>query len=344
MLSNRETEYSDGFLDVLQEISVYAGVDRGIYQKGGVALTSDTLRTQALEREKNLAERSTFGIKSYVMWGLTAASLIGFGVSLGYGLTKTTTTIVENVNGALPGSVGVDGLPVRADELATTVVSSGSSTALWMSAGFALAACIFAGLSILAHQQELKEFYEVDLEVIPHYMVDEASITYYNEKGEQMVDNDYAAYYKAVTCNRPANDKNYEALSDCADLNGDVGQQWVALYACRDNKVMPPILADSLKAVVGSTGVPAGYSKGIHMFGSDSAFNMNNKLYVWEQKATPISVYYKLDDTAPLTPRTTGSAFSGGAVALAGIGGLAVGAIITALSMTARRKKKQPAA
>ena len=52
-----------------------------------------------------------------------------------------------------------------------------------------------------------------------------------------------------MTCNRSTSADTWNALGDCADLNGDAGQQWVALYACRNNEVMQPILADSLKAV-----------------------------------------------------------------------------------------------
>ena len=223
-------------------------------------------------------------------------------------------------------------------------LAASSRTSAWMSVGFAVAMVIMAGISVYMTWRDMKNYYKVDFAVIPHYMVDEASITYYNEKGEKLVRENHAAYYKAVTCNRSESDKNYKALTDCADLNGDVGQQWVALYACRDNQVMPPILADSFTVVVGSSSVPAGYTRGVHMFGSESAFNMNNKLYDWNQSAKSVFVYYKVDNTAPLTPRTSGSAFSGGMLALAGLGGLAFGALITALSMTAwRRKKQQPA-
>ena len=156
-----------------------------------------------------------------------------------------------------------------------------------------------------------------------------------------MVKENHAAYYKAVTCaNRT--DKDYiEILGDCADLNGDVGQQWLALYACWDNKANQPILADSLKAVTGSNEVPAGYETGIHMFGSDSAFNLNNKLYDWNQSAKSIYVYFKTDKNAPVEAATSASAFTGGWIAVAAVLGMVSGAAVTAVSMTAIRKKKE---
>ena len=172
-------------------------------------------------------------------------------------------------------------------------------------------------------------------------MVDETAITYYNEKGQKLVKENHAAYYKAVTCANRTDNKYIKVLGDCADLNGDVGQQWLALYACWDNKACQPILADSLKAVVGSQEVPAGYETGIHMFGNDSAFNMNNKMYDWNQSAPSVFVYFQTDKEAPVTPSTTASAFSGGWIALAAVLGMGLGAVITAVSMTAIRKKKE---
>ena len=382
MLSNRDVEYSEEDLENLEPTSVYEGVDRGIYEKGGVGLTSDALRSDALKREKNAADERLLSTKSIVMWALTGASAIGFLGSLvsyelelyrvgkvnseqiqkliGLGtesrnldteLNKLVTIdekgnyLLNNVEDQPAVSKLVDDIDeiekkIEAQKDVVNGLTGPSPTAAWMSAGFAVAMVILAGVSLYLTWQDMKDYYKVDYAVIPHYMVDEASITYYNEKGEKLVKENHAAYYKAVTCNRSKNDKNYEALTDCADLNGDVGQQWVALYACRDNQVMPPILADSFTVVVGSSSIPAGYNQGIHMFGSDSAFNMNNKLYDWNQSARSVFVYYKVDNTAPLTPRTSGSAFSGGMLALTGVGGLALGALITALSMTVFRKKK----
>ena len=292
------------------------------------------------------------------MGGLTCASLLGFiGSFSAYKILSAKLKAAENGLKSAENKTYVDSFDnlefeeswantksVDTKRNLVNGLTASSKTAAWMSAGFAVAMVILASLSVYFTWQDMKAYYNVEFSPIPHYMVDAASITYYNANKEKLVKENHAAYCKAVTCNRPDTDKNFKALSDCADLNGDVGQQWVALYACRDNKVMPPILADSFTVVVGSSSIPAGYTKGIHMFGSDSAFNMNNKLYVWEQKARPVFVYYKLDMTAPLSePTTAGAAFSGGVLALAGVGGLGLGALITALSMTAwRKRKRQP--
>ena len=100
---------------------------------------------------------------------------------------------------------------------------------------FALAIVMaFLGVSAWMTWQDLKNFYKVDFTPIPRYMVDEVSLTYTNERGETLIKRNEAAYYEAVTCFRREADKNYNTLNNCADLNGDVGQQWLALYACRN--------------------------------------------------------------------------------------------------------------
>ena len=128
-------------------------------------------------------------------------------------------------------------------------------------------------------------------------------------------------------------------------MNGDVGQQWLALYACKDYKEMQPILADSFRVVVGSSSIPAGYdNRGVHMFGSDSALNLNSKLYDWNQSAKSIYLYFQVDKTAPVQEASTaGSAFIGGWIAIAAVLGMGLGALVTAISMKTVRKKKETA-
>ena len=150
-----------------------------------------------------------------------------------------------------------------------------------------------------------------------------------------------SAYYKAVACNRTEADEMYGVLGTCADMNGDVGKQWLALYAVK-NEVMAPILASSLKVVVGNTQIPAGYETGIHMFGTDAAFNLNSSLYDRNNDAESVYIYFKTDDAAV---SATGATFTGGTIALSGGTGIALGAVVTALAMKTKRKpnKKAPA-
>ena len=363
MLSNREAAYSVDDLEDIAAVSVFEGIDRAIYKTGGVALTSDTLRTQALKKQKNLADRNMLSTKSIVLWAITGACAVAFiGSVIGFGVrSKRLITAARELESTQSMQTYVNGLIAKKQDIFKTDKISSSlsnninkesatvqnltastNTAYWMSVGFAAATFLMTAVSAYMTWQDLKDYYKVDYAVIPHYMVDEASITYINERGEKLVKENHAAYYEAVTCFRKEGDKNYQALTDCADLNGDVGQQWLALYACRDYKEMQPILADSFRVVVGSSEIPAGYdNRGIHMFGSDSAFNLNSKLYDWNQSARSVFVYFKVDETAPLgDASTSGSAFSAGIVAVFGVCGVGLGALVTALAMTAVNKRK----
>ena len=380
MLANRDAEYSDVELEGLMTVSVYEGVNRELYRKGGVALTSDTLRTQAMEQQKNLADRSLLSTKTIVLWAVTGAMAVGFiGSAVAWGVRASKIAsekaLLSSMDKAIDGVIitndgayrimqgieipvntikvnGVSYTPEAIDnaqerlEESIDEMTSQFPTAKWMSVGFAAATVILSAVSAYMSWKDLKDYYKVDFTPIPHYMVDEVSITYVNDKNEKVFKPNQAAYYEAVRCFRKEGDKNYKALDDCADLNGEVGQQWLALYVCKNPDEMQPILADSLKVVVGSNNIPAGYdNRGIHMFGSESAFNLNNKLYDWNQSAKSVFVYFKLDTSVTPGASTSGSAFSGGVMALIGVGCAGLGAALTALGMTAYgKRKKEPAA
>ena len=389
MIGNRDVEYQDSDLEDIIGTSVYAGVDRSLYEKGGVALTSDTLRTRALEKQRNKAELSWLSTKTIVLYAVTGACLLGFiGSIINWGVRAKRHAdaagmlkVITEDGGKLIDDIGWDidnldavqtNLEAEADVIAAEIengttelvnditnfeksgteiyqqeklvegFAAATATARWMAVGFAAVTFIMAGLSAWSTWQDLKNFYKVDFTPIPRYMVDEVSLTYTNERGETLIKRNEAAYYEAVTCFRKEGDKNYKMLGNCADLNGDVGQQWLALYACKNYREMQPILADSFKVVVGSNDIPAGYdNRGIHMFGSESAFNLNSKLYDWNQSAKSVFVYFKIDETAPVGgASTSGSAFSAGRVAVFAICGVGLGALVTAICMTAVNKRK----
>jgi hypothetical protein len=191
--------------------------------------------------------------------------------------------------------------------------------------GFGVAMVVLSAASLYMTYRDLVDHYSVDYTPIPNYIVDEANITAYNEKGEKIVIKNLAAYYKVVECGREKDDEWFEILGTSADLNGTVGRQWLALYTAK-NENMDPIIASSLKVVIGSDKVPADYTTGIHMFGSEAAYNLNNTQFVWNSDAKSIYVYFEADDTLADTSWITGSSFTSGYFVLAAIAGLAVGA------------------
>ena len=355
--------------------SIYDGVDREIYEPGGVALTSDAIRTEmSLLQDDSVG--SMFHWYTYAIMGLTAASLLGCAgtfivndVVNGNMVRHYQHLLDTNFkDGTLPANVeGADSIQQLVD---TGVIAHPADTDLYnilkkkdqeqntklletykgkadignyVTVGFAVATVILSIVTIVLTFKDMKDHYKVDFTPAPHYIVDEKDITAYNAKGEKIVIKNQGAYYKAAKCNRAENAEYYKVLGEVSDLNGDVGKQWLALYVER-NEAKDPILADSF-FVSSKTEIPAGYETGIHMFGSAAAENLNNPLYVWNESAPKVYVYFKVDDSvANNSAGVTGSVFTGGTLAFTAAAGLAVGALAAALGMTAFRKRKEKAA
>ena len=380
--------YKSASLEELEPSSIYLGIDRAIYEKGGVALTSDALRQDVTEvpiEERSLALTVLAGVSgglAIVSAAICAVSRSMKNTAIQKISTYVTTldklerTIQSHEIGAAQFmkhiASDVEWMTERGDLVTREVITgkynfvinkhaaemrlaqeeyskiadpefvsrmeARSATCSKMMVGAAVMTVVMvviSGILVYLDYQAMKEYYKVEFTPIPHYMVDEQDITAYNKKGEKVIIKNHSAYYKAAESNRASDAEFYETLGTCADLNGDVGSQWLALYVNK-NEVMDPILADSLVAVVDSTEIPSGYKTGIHMFGSEAAFNLNNPLYDWNQKAPGVYVYFKTDDgSAP----ATGTNLSGGSAVIIGAAGAAVGAVATGIISNKRKKK-----
>ena len=361
LLAETDVEaYKDTELENVDEQSIYKGVDRDIYKKGGVALTSDALRAnaKALESEE---DSNPFGTFTVIMMAVTGAAVVGL---VGTAVAKliidrTLMSKVAYINKMVvmdakyssmnPNLVNVTKKSVKdinklekfKDNEAnlrneTQSLNNSSQTCKSLMVGLTVAMIVMAAVTTYLSYRDMKAYYNVDFTPIPHYMVEEKDITAYNAKGEKIVLKNQSAYYKAVESNRKKGDSYFGDIGNLADMNGCVNPQWLALYAAK-NEALEPILASSLKVVVGSATVPQGYETGIHMFGESAAFNLNSKLYCWNQSAKSVMVYYKTDAAAA---SAAGSNFSSGTIALAAGGGLLGGAAITALAMVSAGKRK----
>lgn len=338
-----ENGYADAELDNLSELSIYDGVDRAIYQKGGVALTSDALRSKVedtFDKSKNLSGWTIAGI---VISGTALVALaITLKMTFGY-YSKAVEQTFEHVCMVYDPSS-----PTLFSELRTThtnveyqqMYGAKNMLCAKISVGLGVAVIVLSAITTYLAYRDMQAYYKVDFTPIPHYMVEEKDIIGYNKKGEKVVLKNQTAYYRAVECNRKTDAEFYKTLGACADMNGDAGKQWLALYAVK-NEAMNPILASSLKVVVDSTGIPTGYTTGIHMFGSEAAFNLNSNLYDWANDADSVFVFFKTDSGIT---NTQGAMFSGGTLAASGGAGLAIGAIVTALGMNLTKKKRKPTA
>ena len=368
----KKSEYDD-----LTPSSVYEGVDRGIYEPGGVGLTSDAQRTDALIRMAEQTDGFKLGALTFIGISAVGAAAIGLGVSLGlrqvannaissYHSTltplkealaatresrETAAKIITDSNlgwaerGKAVRTWDEAGRLIESQEVAVkraenpqllNRLESRSATCSKLAIGFGVAIVIITAITIWLTFKDLKDYYKVDFTPAPKYMVDEKDITAYNARGEKIVIKNQAAYYKAAQFDRASDAEYFNVLGHVADLNGDVGRQWLALYV-EKNENNDPILADSFKASSGEH-IPAGYEFGIHMFGSAAVENLNNPLYVWKSDAPKVFIYYKLEAN---TASTTGTNFTGGIVAVSGGTGFAIGALAMALGSVVAKKKKE---
>ena len=397
-----ENGYEESGLDEMETVSVYDGVDRGIYETGGVGLTSDAMRSGAALEAAGEKSSGKLSILSLVSYGLTAASVLAFGVTATVKLaTKKaiSSMITDNATKILNLQLKLNKATKKAEELKSAVdiyydgdlsanlniatleeytpalnklsivdetiaktkveletlqkgesatdfandvnrLSARSTTCSKLMVGITVVMVILTAISVYLTYNDLVDYYKVDFTPIPRYMIDEKDLIGSNEKNEKIVLKNQTAYYKAILCNRGEKDEMYGTLKDVGDLNGDVGQQWLALYAER-NSIYKPILADSFKVVVNDETVPAGYNTGIHFFGTQAAENLNNTLYVWNSSAPKVYVYYKTDASYFSDTGAEGSSFTMGHLAIAGGAGLLIGALITAVTMKAVGKKKK---
>ena len=360
-------QYNNIDADFMDETSVFDGVDRRIYEKGGVALTSDSLRKDALAKASE-SDSFSFSWWTYGMMGVTVLSAAALFASVNMlgkvkNLASEATSHYEYVYDVIEekGYSDITGASLSNEQIIAEMktrdgwrdvynnynsANSLVKSTRYLVYGITAVMVIMIAVTTWLTWRDMCAYYDVKFSPIPHYMVEEKDIIGYNSKGEKIMLKNQSAYYKAVQCNRTEADEMFKTLGTCADMNGDVGQQWLALYAVK-NEAMEPILASSLKVVVGSAEMPAGYTTGVHMFGSEAAFNLNSSLYDWNNSAPATYIYFKTDDDAPSTAGSafmpsvvTLNEFGKGTVVLAAGGGLILGAAITAIAALTNKKKK----
>ncbi len=363
-------DYSEFNFDDMAETSVYLGVDRSVYGLNGLAATPNALKNSESPLQADPLAGEVWdglyytmntimsGVTNYIMplvrfgtnvWKVISMGLFiktyGFVGSLEYSQISTISTLSLN---AIKSHliVQVDLAKEAGKEvIKTTVKESGLLDRIKGAAGgfdkvmnvVSYALFIYTAYSCYSTFKEIMNYYNVDFAPAPRNMVDSVNIMAYTASGEQVYVKNQTVYYEAVKCNRTSSDKKYEALNDIADMKGDVGRQWVCLYASKSN-AMAPILADSFRVQEGENGgqLPAGYKKGIHLFETTAALDLNSVQYTWNHGKDGIYVYYKTDDSAA----TTGSVFSNGYIAIAAVCGIALGAVATAVAMTSKKKKE----
>ena len=363
-----------GFKEVnvkdITSASIYQDVNREIYDRGGVALTDDALREDAKTRENQKV--TPLSSLSIVLWsstafcGTAALATVAAKVMLKPNIEGTVSELNRQLNTVknniaqykrvVPQNLlrqrndiqaRIEKYEKGSDDIIKQYAAK-SKICNYIAIGFSIAMAILAGVSIYTTIRDMKAYYKVTFAPIPKYMVDRTDISGTNAKGDPIMIRNQTAYYKVVSCNRTEGDssvekENYKILGDRSDLNGDVGQQWLALYSVKYENGLP-ILADSLKLKMGDGDAPKGYTTGIHMFGDTVPWNLTYPKYAYNDPYDGTYVYFK-NDTATVKDQTAaGSLFSGGSLAIGAVLGLVVGGSLAFLLSFSTRKRRERAA
>ncbi len=334
--------------------SVYDGVDRTIFS-GDVALTNDALRLQASSGKNAIQTMgdyistasiilySVFGVSvvaTAISWGLGSGKLENLADDLFYEYGRLSDKYHHYLQQArfATDEINKQNYKVLArayDKQASTAFRNLHITETWnniMHYGRYVATAamiVLMGVSLWSTYNDLKEYYNTEFTPIPSHMVNQST----NSDDEKIY-----TYYDAVKCNRK--DKNMvtdynKNLGDFADLNGDVGRQWVALYTTKDKAAGNPITADFV-VQYNNSNIPDD-KVALSMFGENVAQNLTNKKagYTYSDGKDGIYLFY-----GTYTSIFAGSVFSNGIFILCGVGIIAVCGIAALIIVKSVKKKK----
>ena len=348
----------------LENISIYSGINRAIFRKG-VALTSKAEMQKSLGNNPYNEIWDEGGIVDIVFYvGVGAGFLTmvtGIGMAIHTAKNLRYLEMMERVQRQAYERLSWDTSDaVReaarqqmrdADKAVKSAQKVGTVGKWLMGIGGAIMILAAAVKGV-----ELYKQYHRDFTPIPRMIVDEQDIVTYttDEKGNQVenINFDQFAYYEIVKCNRQevgvhtnaqygVEDYAEWGCGDYADINADIGKEWLALYVNRAGEKGKPILASTFVIQKGKEGskAPADHDGSLHLFTYTSPMQLDDTAYCYRDANDGLYLFWQTDATA-YAPATA-SAFGGGTLALAGIGGLALGILGTTLVMLPKRKKKE---
>lgn len=290
----------DGVTDVC---SVYAGVDRSLFEEGGVALTNEALRNASSTGDNSWIQGNIDKAAEIAMYAIAGASVAASAASfVAYAVSLHANIMAQWAN--------VSGWYTLEQFVALKVGDVGlyfAGNPIFMQLGIA---CIGVLLIVTAVYigLEVYNYYHPEYTEIPRVIVDQKVVD---------EENQYVIYYAVME-----KDHSY------GDLNAFQGKQWNALYTTKDKNAGAPITTDML-VKKGDSSTQDGY-KAVHYFGASNAFNLNSHTY--KDKVDGIYMQYKCDEAS-----LTASAFSSTSAVLFFGTGLLLGGCIGAVAV--RRKK-----
>ena len=365
--------FVDGDGKELKSISVYSGINRAIFRRG-VALTSATRMQKAMGNDPYEDLWDMGGLVDIVVYSTLALGVAT--VVAGAVMTRAVIAPLEAL-AKQKYCTTVEEFIAKAQDKVTYLNEKCVSNNPYFE-GVKLAKIGTAGrwmmgiggammlLSLALKAVQLYQYYHRTFTQIPTMIVDEADIVTYttNSEGKKVknITFDQFVYYEAVPCNRQqigihtnaqggVSDYAEWGCGDAADINADVGKQWLAIYFNRSPKKGNPIFADSFLLRTGedeedkgneaseAAKMPSGYNGCLHMFASESPVKIDNEKYCYRSGNDGMYLYWK-GDTGAFTASSFGT---GGTIAVSAVGGLIVG-IAGATAVLLPRKKKETAA
>ena len=361
----------------LQSISIYSGINRAIFRKG-VALTSDSLMQKSMGKDPYDKIWDMGGIVDIISYTVLGVGAVTFTLgAIGGALAVKDVARLTKFIADAPKEALYDfgfGPELRANTDIPKAQASIKYSQKFVTAGRWMMG-IGGALMILAavlKGVQIYEYYHRTFTQIPNLIVDEADIVSYtkNDEGKEVkiITFDQFAYYEVVKCNRQqigihtnAQDgvKDYKewGCGDAADINADVGKQWLALYVNRSEAKGSPILADTLllrtgkeeiekaeaagkstdKVELEAAKMPEGYNGCLHMFMEENPVMIDNEAYSYRSDNEGMYLYWK-GDTGAFTASTFGT---GGTIAVSAVGGLIVGILGATAVLLPKKKKEQ---
>lgn len=370
----------------LEKISIYSGINRAIFRKG-VVLTSNARMQKSMGKDpydQLWDEGGMADIIFYATLGTGTVSMVAGAAMVAYSANNisgatTAATVAENKLNTFVRDMqnimndepfeklrsSYENGVTQAKAEVSKVGKIGTAGRWLMGIGGALMILAAALKGVQIYQ-----YYHRTFTAIPIMIVDEADIVTetIDENGEKVknINFDQFAYYEVVKCNRQeigihtnaqkgVSDYESWGCGDAADINADVGKQWLAMYVNRSSAKGTPILADTLKLQKGSEKTPDDCNGCLHMFTFENAAKLDDTAYCYRDDNKGMYLFWKGDETAFAKststgadtaaasgePASTASAFNAGYLALAGIGGLVIGILGATAVMFPMLKKKR---
>ena len=351
-----------------EEMDIFTGVNREAF-RSGVAITSEALMEQNAGKgqafDRIWDHTGIVAITSYAAAAVGVISLIAGRVMVAKGYDFGLYDI-QRIRARLQSFDAAERQAARLDlrqAYRNADVTKMGVAGRWV---MGIGGALLIGAAIVKGVQMWK-YYQRTMKPSPRMIVDESDIVTYltDDKGKPLLDEngnqkkniDFKTYeyYSAVKCNRPevgeigdwqdgvSDYKNEEHYCyDIADLNADMGQEWLALYTVKSRDKGNPLLADSLTLQYGKKDMPKGCTKGLHLFTYTNTLDLGDTAWAFNNDKKGVYFFWDVDENA--FAGKTASAFSGGIVALAGIGGLILGIAAATLISGKKRKKDEPEA